>query len=335
MKIGILGAGTWGVSLAAVLVGNEHDVTVWSFSRAEIDEIVRTGEHRNLPGVSLPSGIRYTADMAEACAEKELIIFVVPSVYMRDTARAAAPHIPDGCIIASASKGMEKGTLRTMTDVIEDEIAAAGRNIKYSVLALSGPTHAEEVVRGIPTSIVASCKDEQVARCVAKVFSNSCLRVYTNTDVLGVELCGALKNIIAMAAGSLRGVGLGDNTLAMLITRGISEMARVGMAMGCQRETFMGLAGIGDLIVTCTSVHSRNNRCGELIGKGMSYDEAAREIGMVVEGYYALEAAMELSRKYGVEMPITEAVYEVIHHGVLPTDAIDRLMNRKLKSETV
>ena len=335
MKIGILGAGTWGVGLATILVGNDHDVTVWSFSRAEADEISKNKAHRNLPGVVLPDGIRYTADMEEACADKELIIFVVPSVYMRDTARASAPYLPDGCIVASASKGMEKGTLKTMTDIIEDEIAASGRKIKYDIVALSGPTHAEEVVRGIPTSIVAACKSEAVAGRVAEVFSNSCLRAYTNTDVLGVELCGALKNIIAIAAGALRGVGLGDNTLAMLITRGISEMARIGMAMGCPRDTFMGLAGIGDLIVTCTSVHSRNNRCGELIGKGMSYDEAAREIGMVVEGYYALEAAMELSRKYGVEMPITAAVYEVIHHGVTPTDAISRLMNRKLKNETV
>jgi glycerol-3-phosphate dehydrogenase (NAD(P)+) len=335
MKIGILGAGTWGVGLATILVGNDHDVTVWSYSRAQVDEILKTKEHKNLSGITLPDTIRFTADMENACADKELIIFVVPSVYMRDTARASAPYLPDGCIIASASKGMEKVTLKTMTDVIEDEIAAAKRGIKYDIVALSGPTHAEEVVRGIPTSIVAACKNEAVAANVAQVFSNSCLRAYTNTDVLGVELCGALKNIIAMAAGALRGVGLGDNTLAMLITRGVSEMARIGAAMGCSRDTFMGLAGIGDLIVTCTSVHSRNNRCGELIGRGMSYDEAAREIGMVVEGYYALEAAMELSRKYGVEMPITEAVYDVIHHGVMPADAINKLMNRKLKSETV
>ncbi|MBQ7291485.1 MAG: NAD(P)-dependent glycerol-3-phosphate dehydrogenase [Clostridia bacterium] len=333
MKIGILGAGTWGIALAALLVKNAHDVTVWSALPQEIDELEKTNSHKNLPGLSLPAEIKYTKDIAAACKEKEFIIYVVPSAFMRSTAKLSAPHLENGVIISSASKGIEKGTHKTMTEIIEDEISAARKYLSYSVVALSGPTHAEEVAIGIPTSIVAACKDEAVALKIATAFSNSCMRAYVNTDVLGVEICGALKNIIAIASGILRGMGLGDNTKAMLMTRGISEMMRMGTAFGCRKETFMGLAGIGDLIVTCTSVHSRNNRCGELIGKGKSYEEASTEIGMVVEGYHALEAAMELSVKYGVEMPITAAVYDIIHNNRAPQDAINALMTRDIKNE--
>jgi len=334
MKIAILGAGTWGMALASLLVKNDHDVTVWSALPQEIDELRTTGRQKNLPGIILPESINYTKELSEACRGAELIIYVVPSAFMRATAKLSAPYLEDGVIIASASKGIEKGTLKTMTEIIEDEVFNARDGLKYSVAALSGPTHAEEVAAGIPTSIVAACEDESISHVLATAFSNSCMRAYMNTDVLGVELCGALKNIIALAAGMVRGMGLGDNTKAMLITRGIAEMTRMGAALGCQRETFMGLAGIGDLIVTCTSVHSRNNRCGELIGKGMSYEEASKEIGMVVEGYHALEAAMELSAKYGVEMPVTSAVYDIIHKGVSPADAMYNLMNRDLKNES-
>jgi len=208
-------------------------------------------------------------------------------------------------------------------------------NLKYKIVVLSGPTHAEEVAAGLPTSIVSACEDEEVSRSIANVFANSYLRVYTNTDVKGVEIAGALKNIIAISAGINRGMGFGDNSIAMLMTRGLAEMTRLGIAMGCYRRTFMGLAGIGDLIVTCTSHHSRNNRCGELIGKGKTYEEAVKEIGMVVEGYHALDAAMELSRKYNVEMPITEAVYSIIKKGDTPNEAMNRLMNRDMKSELI
>lgn len=334
MKISILGAGTWGMALASLLVKNDHDVTVWSALPQEIDDLRATGKQKNLPGIILPETIKYTKELSEACRGAEFIIYVVPSAFMRGTAKLSAPYLEDGVIVSSASKGIEKGTLKTMTEIIEDEISAAREGLKYSVVALSGPTHAEEVAAGIPTSIVAACKEEEIARKIAEAFSNSCMRAYMNTDVLGVELCGALKNIIAIAAGTLRGMGLGDNTKAMLMTRGISEMTRMGLALGCKKETFMGLAGIGDLIVTCTSVHSRNNRCGELIGKGKTYEEASKEIGMVVEGYYALEAAMELSEKYGVEMPITAAVYDVIHNGATPEEAMYKLMNRNLKNES-
>lgn len=333
MKIGILGAGTWGVALAALLSRNGHLVTVWSHRAKGAEQLRATRTHPNLQGVLLPQEIIFTADMSEAVSECELVILVVPSSTVRETAEACAPFLKDNCMVACASKGIERGTRMTMTEIMQDVFSALRPEAKLSYIALSGPTHAEEVAQGLPTSIVSACEDETVAMNVAKVFFNSCMRVYTNTDVRGVEICGALKNIIAIAAGINRGMGLGDNAQAMLMTRGISEMTRVGLAMGCRRRTFMGLAGIGDLIVTCTSVHSRNNRCGELIGRGKSYEEAQREIGMVVEGYHALEAAMELSREYGVEMPITHAVYEIIHEGRKPEDAMRELMQRDIKNE--
>jgi glycerol-3-phosphate dehydrogenase (NAD(P)+) len=239
----------------------------------------------------------------------------------------------NGTVAVTASKGIEPKTLMTMTEIIKDEVDRLRPELKYSVAALSGPTHAEEVAIEIPTSIVAACEDESISVKIASAFANSCMRVYTNTDVLGVEICGAMKNIIALAAGINNGMGLGDNSKAMLMTRGIAEITRLGAAMGCKAGTFMGLAGIGDLIVTCTSRHSRNNRCGELIGQGLSYLEARDRIGMVVEGYHALSAAMELSKKYNVELPITEAVYRVIMDGLSPKDAMLALMTRDLKSE--
>ena len=332
MKIGILGAGTWGIALAALLANNNHDVVVWSALPSEIDELQSTSRHKNLPGAVLPENINYTKDIKDA-ADSELILFVVPSSFIRSTTKTIAPYIKGGAIIASAAKGIESGTLMTMTDVIDDELKAQHVTADYTLAALSGPTHAEEVAMGIPTSIVAACEDEEISMRIADAFSNSCMRAYTNTDVLGVEISGAMKNIIALAAGINNGMGLGDNSKAMLMTRGIAEITRLGLAMGCKRRTFMGLAGIGDLIVTCTSRHSRNNRCGELIGMGKSYEEASREIGMVVEGYHALVAAMELSQKYNVELPITEAVYKIIKEGLSPKEAMISLMVRDLKSE--
>jgi glycerol-3-phosphate dehydrogenase (NAD(P)+) len=332
MKIGILGAGTWGIALTALLAKNGHDLTVWSAIENEIKELKETARHKNLPGLVLVGDIKYTADIKEAVNDRQLIIFVTPSEYIRATAKAAAPHIANGAILASAAKGIEKSTLMTMTDIIGDEMSKIGRS-DFSLVALSGPTHAEEVALGLPTSIVAACEDEKIALSLAEAFSNSCMRVYINTDLLGVELSGALKNIMALAAGINTGMGFGDNAKAMLITRGAAEMTRIGLAMGARLETFMGLAGIGDLIVTCTSVHSRNNRCGELIGMGKTYAEAAKEIGMVVEGYHALGAAVELSKKYSVEMPIVTAVNAIINEGLSPVTAIRSLMNREVKNE--
>ena len=333
MKISVLGAGTWGIALANLLVSNGHDVTVWSAIPEEIDALAEIGEHKNLPGVKLPSTIKYTKSIEEAANDGSLILFVVPSSFIRATAKKIAPFIKDNSILVTAAKGIESGSLMTMSEIIEDEIKPARPELKYTVAALSGPTHAEEVALGVPTSIVSACEDKTVSERIAEVFANSCMRVYTNTDVRGVEICGAMKNIIAIAAGINNGMGLGDNSKAMLMTRGIAEITRLGLAMGCRRRTFMGLAGIGDLIVTCTSRHSRNNRCGELLGSGKSYDEAASEIGMVVEGYYALEAAMELSEKYNVELPITHAVYRIIKEGLNPKNALLELMTRDLKSE--
>ena len=332
MRIAILGAGTWGTALASLLTNNGHDTVLWSAIGEEIDILSKTRVHKNLPGAVLPEGLKYEKDLERAVVDAELILFVVPSAFMRSTAKATAQYIKDGAILISAAKGIEPKTLKTMTEIIDDEMKSAKKS-DYSLVALSGPTHAEEVAIGLPTSIVSACEDEGIALTVANAFSASCMRVYTNTDVLGVELAGALKNIIAIASGINRGMGLGDNSQAMLMTRGAAEITRMGLAMGCKRRTFMGLAGIGDLIVTCTSHHSRNNRCGELIGKGKSYEEASREIGMVVEGYYALEAAVELSKKYEVEMPITEAVYDVIKNGKCVKDAMLTLMNRNIKSE--
>ena len=333
MKISILGAGTWGIALAALLVKNKQEVTVWSAIPSEIDDLIKTGVHKNLPDIILPNSIKYTKDIEKAAEVAEMIIFVVPSSFIRETAKKILPFLKNGTIPVTAAKGIEGGSLKTMTEVIEDEIRLGYPELKCTLAALSGPTHAEEVAATMPTSIVAACKIEDTALKIADVFKNSCMRVYTNNDVRGVEICGAMKNIIALAAGINNGMGLGDNSKAMLMTRGIAEITRLGLAIGCDRKTFMGLAGIGDLIVTCTSRHSRNNRCGELIGKGMSYEEAQKEIGMVVEGYHALEAAMELSQKYSVELPITEAVYKVIKEGFSPKDAIHALMTRDLKSE--
>ena len=333
MKITVLGAGTWGVALAALLSKNQNDVMVWSPIESEVEQLKSSNTHKNLPGVVLPEKIKYTNNMKIACLGGEMVIFVVPSQFIRSTAEKAVAYIKDGAVIVNASKGIEKDTLMTMTEVISDAFSKERAGLCYSIAALSGPTHAEEVAAGLPTSIVAASENEDIALKIANVFANSCLRVYTNTDVRGVEISGALKNVIALAAGINRGMGFGDNSGAMLMTRGVAEITRLGLAMGCKRRTFMGLAGVGDLIVTCTSRHSRNNRCGELIGKGKSYTEAQAEIGMVVEGYHALEAAVEMSKKYGVELPITEAVYSIIKRGEKPHDAMTKLMNRDIKSE--
>lgn len=333
MKIGVLGAGTWGIALAALLSTNGHSVSVWSAIPDEIDNLEASGRHPNLPGIILPKSINYTKNISNIAGECEMILVVVPSSFVRATVERIAPYLKDGVVLVTAAKGIEGGSLMTMTEIVADVLTRIRPELIFNVAALSGPTHAEEVAAGIPTSIVAACEIEEVSERIAEAFANSCMRVYTNTDVRGVEICGAMKNIIAIASGILVGMELGDNTRAMLMTRGIAEITRLGLAMGCRRPTFMGLAGIGDLIVTCTSRHSRNNRCGELIGRGMSYEEASRQIGMVVEGYYALEAAVELSKKYSVELPITEAVYQIIKEGLSPKDAMVNLMSRDLKSE--
>lgn len=326
--IGILGAGTWGIALARMLNNCGHNVTVWSAISNEIDILEKTRKHNNLPGMIIPEAIIFTTDIQDVCCGKELLLFAVSSLYVRSTAKAAAHFIVQNQIIVDVAKGLEPDTSYTMTQVIRDEMRTP-----VSLVALSGPTHAEEVAKDIPTTIVSACEDMNVAMRVQDIFMNSCLRVYTNPDVEGVELCGAVKNIIALAAGIATGLGCGDNTKAALITRGMAEITRLGKAMGCYEQTFSGLAGIGDLIVTATSQHSRNNRCGELIGKGMSIQTAIESIGMVVEGINAIPGTLQLAHKYKVSMPISEAVNEVINRGLPPREMMNILMNREKRSE--
>ncbi len=324
MKIGVLGAGTWGMALARMLCRNGHAVTVWSAIEKEIDEFSATRKHPNLPGMEIPAEILFTKDIEEVCRDKEILLFAVPSPFVRSTARKAAPYVTERQIIVDVAKGIEADTLYTMTQIIEEEVG----NPEVRLVALSGPTHAEEVAKDLPTTIVSACKDQSAALKVQQVFSNTCMRVYTNEDVIGVELCGAMKNIMALGAGIAVGLGYGDNTKAALITRGMAEITRLGTAMGCDAHTFYGLAGIGDLIVTATSVHSRNNRCGMLLGQGLSPEDAIRQVGMVVEGIHALPAAMRLAQQYQVEMPIVEAVNAVVKGEITPAAAVHSLMTR-------
>ena len=327
--IGVLGAGTWGMALARMLHNSGHSVTVWSAIEKEIDEFSATRRHPNLPGMEIPAGIGFTKDIKTVCTGKDVLLFAVPSPFVRATAQRAKPYIPSGQIIVDVAKGIEADTLLTMTQIIADEL----KDPTLKLVALSGPTHAEEVAKDLPTTIVSACEDEAAAKQVQDIFWGTCMRVYTNTDVLGVELCGAMKNVLALAAGVSAGLGYGDNTKAALITRGIAELARLGTAMGCQEQTFLGLAGIGDLIVTATSMHSRNNRCGMLLGQGVKAADAVKQVGMVVEGINALPAAMRLKAHYCVEMPIVEAVNAIVNCGADPKDTVRMLMGREKKPE--
>ncbi len=328
-KIGVLGAGTWGMALARMLCNSGHSVTVWSAIEKEIEALSATRRHPNLPGMEIPAAVEFTGEIEAVCRDKDILLFAVPSPFVRATARKAAPLVKPGQLVVDVAKGIEADTLCTMTQIIEDELQAPG----VPLVALSGPTHAEEVARDLPTTIVSASQDPEAALQVQQVFSNTCMRVYTNQDVLGVELCGAMKNIIALASGVAAGLGYGDNTKAALITRGMAEIARLGTAMGCQEQTFGGLAGIGDLIVTATSQHSRNNRCGMLLGQGLSPAEAVAQVGMVVEGINALPAAMRLKEKYQVEMPIVEAVDAIVNRGVSAAETVRMLMGRGQKPE--
>ena len=332
-KIGVLGAGTWGIALARMLAVNGKDVTVWSALPEELKQLQSTCRHPNLPGMKLPGTMHYTADIAELCKDKDLLLFAVPSVFVRSTAKKAAPHVVDGQLIVDVAKGMEEKTLKTMSEVIEDELSRLPGHEHCRVVALSGPTHAEEVARDLPTVIVAASADESAARTVQKIFTNPNFRVYTNTDRLGTELGGAIKNVIALSVGIAMGLGYGDNAKAALITRGNAELSRLGIAMGCRPETFAGLSGMGDLIVTCTSMHSRNLHAGMLIGHGATPEEAKKEVGQVVEGINALPAAKKLEKKYKVEMPIVDVVDAILSGKMDAQNAVDALMGRNLKKE--
>lgn len=327
-NVGVVGAGSWGTALALVLEKNGHQVTLWSSREAKAEELRNTRENMDkLPGVKIPESIEITADIEEAVKEKELVVLGVPSLYIRNTAAKMAPFIHDGQIIVNVSKGIEESTLYTMTDVISDEIPNADTAV------LSGPSHAEEVSRGIPTTVVAGAKSRKTAEKIQTIFMNEAFRVYTSPDMLGIEVGGALKNVIALAAGITDGLGYGDNTKAALITRGIAEMSRLGVSMGGYQETFSGLAGMGDLIVTCASQHSRNRKAGYLIGKGYSMQEAMNEVRMVVEGVHSAKAALKLADKYYVRMPIIEQVNAVLFDGKSVTEAVRDLMVRDGKTE--
>ena len=321
------------MALTRMLSRSGHDVQVWSALPEEIDQLSTTRRQKNLPDMVIPEEVEFTKDIREVCANKDILLCAVPSIFTRSTIRRATPYIPDGQIIVDVAKGIEPGTLYTLTQVIRDELSKDGKHEKVQTVALSGPTHAEEVAKDIPTTIVSACEDLETAEKVQDIFMNTCMRVYTNTDVLGVELCGALKNIIALASGICAGLGYGDNTRAALITRGLAEIKRLGLKMGCLADTFDGLAGMGDLIVTATSTHSRNFNCGYLIGQGKSVEEAKAEVKMVVEGINAIPAAMELSKRYSVELPIIFAVNDVINHGADPRKAVIELMTRDKKTE--
>lgn len=330
-KIAVFGAGTWGIALARLLAVNGRDVTVWSAIPAELKSLSTTRRHPNLPGMELPSAMHYTADIAEACTGRDILLFAVPSPFVRSTAKKAAKYIPDGQLIVDVAKGIEDKTLMTMSEIIEDELAKAKRTAR--VVALSGPTHAEEVARDMPTLIVAASEDEAAAKAVQKAFTAPSFRVYTNTDRRGTELGGAVKNVIALAVGIALGLGYGDNAKAALITRGNAELTRLGLAMGCKPETFAGLSGMGDLIVTCTSMHSRNLHAGMLLGRGKTAEEAKVEVGQVVEGINALPAACRLAKKYKVEMPIVQSVDAILSGKLEARNALAALMGRDLKHE--
>ncbi len=328
MNITVLGSGGWGTALALLLLENGHEVTLWSYRQEESDNLRERRENPVLPGVVLPEGLNLTADMA-CVKNSKVIVLATPSFAVRATAAQARPFLAPGAVLVSVSKGVEKDTSLTLTDVIAQEVGEG-----HPVVALSGPSHAEEVSRGVPTAVVAASRDQAAAELVQDIFMSPRFRVYATDDVVGVELGAALKNVIALCAGVSDGLGLGDNTKAMLMTRGLTEIARLGEAMGGRKETFAGLAGIGDLIVTCTSMHSRNRRCGIAIGKGTPPQQAVKEVGMVVEGYYAAANAKVLADKLGVEMPITAAAYQVLYEGKDPKTVVVELMTRDKKHES-
>ena len=326
-KIGVIGSGTWGTAIAVLLHNNGHEVDLWSAIPAEIEEMQKTHKHKNLPEVTLPEEICYTADLKKAMEDKELLVMAVPSVFVRSTAKRMKEFCRERQIIVDVAKGIEEKTLYTMSMIIKEEIP------QCEPAVLSGPSHAEEVSRGLPTTCVAGAHKKAVAEYIQNVFMSPVFRVYTSPDMLGIELGASLKNVIALAAGMADGLGYGDNTKAALITRGIKEISRLGVAMGANSETLNGLSGIGDLIVTCASRHSRNRKAGMLIGRGYTMQEAMDEVKMVVEGVYSAKAAIALAKKYDIDMPIIEQVNSVLFEDQPAKDAVMELMLRDKKAE--
>ncbi len=321
MKIAILGSGGWGLALACTCARLGHDVTVWSKFKDEIDTILRTGELRaKLPGVIIPDTVKLTTDIS--CAkDKDIVLVGIPVKFVREVCNQAKPYVSKESIMVSTSKGLEDGSMKRMSEILKEVFP------DNTVAVLTGPSHAEELGRGIPTAVVAASESVEAAKLIQKTFSDNVLRLYVNSDVIGCEIGGAIKNVIALCCGVIEGLGLGDNTRAALMTRGLSEITRLGIAMGGKADTFSGLAGVGDLIVTCTSMHSRNFRAGILIGQGVSPEEAVFRVG-TVEGYACAAAALKLAKKYDVNMPITEEINRILFEGKPPKSAIGDLMGR-------
>lgn len=326
-KISIIGGGSWGIALAVLLAGNGHEITLWSALEQEIQMLRQDHEHKLLPGVKLPEDMLFTTDDREAVEGRDLLVMAVASSYTREVSGRLSRWVAPEQKVLNVAKGIEEHTMMTLSEIISQEIPQA------DVAVMSGPSHAEEVGCGVPTTIVVGAKTRQTAEYIQNLFMNETFRVYISPDILGMELGGSLKNVVALAAGIADGLGYGDNTKAALITRGITEIARLGTAMGGRFETFCGLTGIGDLIVTCASMHSRNRRAGILIGQGKTCEEAMAEVKMVVEGVHSAKAAMELARKYDVQLPIIEQVNQILFEGKSAGQAVKELMLRDKKVE--
>ena len=327
-NVSILGAGTWGCALAILLAGKGHDVTIWTKIENEARMLNENRKSmKNLPGAELPEQVKVTLDLKEACTDKDILVMAVASPYIRSTSHIAAPFIKEGQIIVNVAKGIEDVTLYTLTEVIKEEIPQA------DIAVLSGPSHAEEVSRGVPTTIVVGATSKETARFIQDVFMTDVFRVYISPDIIGIELGGSLKNVIALAAGIVDGLGFGDNTKAALMTRGMAEISRLGVKMGGKMETFAGLSGFGDLFVTCTSIHSRNWNAGNLMGQGKSMEEAMKEVNQVVEGVNSAKAALALAKKNEVEMPIVEQINMVLFEGKTSREALNDLLNRDRRTE--
>jgi len=327
-KINIIGSGGWGTANAILLANKGHEVLLWSYLEEESENLAKHRENKAfLPGITIPENVKFTSDIS-LCGKADLIVIAVPSHGVKSTCQKLAPYVSDGQLILNISKGFDEETLERLSQVISSAIPCA------KVASMSGPSHAEEVALGMPTTNVVACKDGALAEYIQDLYMSQKFRVYITEDIVGLELGGSLKNIIALAAGICDGLGYGDNTKAALMTRGLVEITRLGVKLGAKPETFSGLTGVGDLIVTCTSMHSRNRRAGILIGKGKTADEAREEVGMTVEGIKACYSAYELSRKHGVEMPIVEAIYKVLNGEIEPDEATELLMGRAKKHET-
>ena len=325
MRVAVVGSGAWGTALAIRLCKNGHDVTMWTFEKELIPQMEHERHNIRLPGAVFPEGLKVSGDYACVSGCK-LVVVAAPSFPIRSVSRGIAPFLDEDAVLVSVTKGIENGTLLRMSQVVAEE---TGRK----VVVLTGPSHAEEVALDVPTGCLSACEDRELAEFVQDAFMSETFRIYTSPDAVGAELGAALKNVIALCAGVTDGLGCGDNTKAMLMTRGLTEMARLGISMGAQKDTFAGLAGVGDLIVTCTSMHSRNRRAGILIGQGKSVKEAMDEVGAVVEGYYAAASAYALCKKQGVEMPIVTAAYQCLYEGLSAKDAVHALLGREKKPE--